>query len=122
MAPGFRAGNQVDSDIMISTPTSKPAHKRKAKARTANRSASSGIQKQEEKQVIQPEIDSVALRRRAEELSTEIQRESVVVASQEKVDRIKAELENGSYEVDADAIAEKLMEFDFQIEDKQKPR
>lgn len=69
----------------------------------------------QEKQVRQPEIDSNALHRRAKELSEEIQRESVV--DSEKVSRIKAEIENGTYEVDAEAIAEKLMEFDFQIDD-----
>ena len=68
-----------------------------------------------EKQVEQPEIDSAALNRRATELSSEIQRESVV--DNEKVSRIKAEIENGTYEVNAEAIAERLMEFDFRVED-----
>ena len=106
---------------MISTPTSKLARKQKAKASKAAQSVKPGTQKLEEKQAIQPDIDSAALYRRAKELSTEIQRGSVVEASQEKVDRIKAEIENGTYEVDAESIAEKLMEFDFQIEDKLKP-
>ena len=42
--------------------------------------------------------------------------------NEEKVDRIKAEIENGTYKVDAEAIADKLMEHDFQIADKFKPR
>ena len=71
-----------------------------------------------EKQVGQPETDSDALYRRAAELSKEIQRESVV--DKEKVSRIKAEIENCTYKVDADAIADKLMEFDFRIDDDSK--
>lgn len=106
---------------MITTPTDKPVRKRKAKASKAMRHEP-GTQNTKKEQAIQPDIDSAALYRRAKEFSTDIQRGSVVEENKEKVDRIKAELENGTYQVDADAIAEKLMEFDFQIEDKLKPR
>lgn len=107
---------------MITLSTRKRARNRKAKASQADRSTVTRASTKviQEKQAIQPDIDSAALYRRAKELSTEIQQESVV-ESNEKVDRIKAEIANGTYEVDADAIAEKLMEFDFQVGEKQKP-
>lgn len=75
----------------------------------------SGSTSTREEQVIKPEVDSDALHRRAKEFSSDIQRESVM--DNEKVKRIKKEIENGTYEVDANAIAEKLLESDFQLED-----
>jgi len=67
-----------------------------------------------ENQVKLPEIDSDALNRRAAELTNEIQREYVM--DNEKVSRIKAEIENGTYKVNPEAIATKLLECDFQID------
>ena len=119
MAPGYRAGNRVGG-VMMTSPTKKPARSRDAKARKADRAE--GSQEKKEKQAFKPDIDSAALHRRAVELSTEIQRGYIVEQNEEKVDRIKAEIENGTYKVDAEAIADKLMEHDFQIADKFKPR
>ena len=105
---------------MITLPTRKPARNRKTGASQADNCPAdtrAGSLESKQKQAIQPDIDSAALHRRAKELSTEIQRETIV-ENNEKVERIKAELANGTYQVDADAIAEKLMEFDFQIKDK----
>lgn len=118
VAPGCRAGSRIGG-AMITLPTKKPARNRKAKARKAIQDDVSRVQK--EKQAGKPDIDSAALHRRAVELSTEIQRGYIVDKNNEKVERIKAEIENGTYEVDAEAIAEKLMEYDFQLADKNKP-
>jgi len=63
-----------------------------------------------------PLSDSEALDRRATELSKRVQQEPVV--DKEKVKEIKEAIENGTYEVDADAIADKLLEMEFQISDK----
>ena len=102
---------------MITLLSRKLGSKRKTQRKTmASKIVPNGLAGSTEKQVEQPEIDSDALNRRASEVTKEIQRESVV--DKEKVSRIKAEIENGTYKVDADSIAEKLMEFDFQIDDK----
>jgi len=101
---------------MIKTlPMKKPDSRKPTKARSVVSKESSGAQEQQEKQVIKPELDSAALNRRAKELSTEMKWGSVVEQNNEKVDRIKAEIEAGTYEVDADAIADRLLECEFNI-------
>ena len=101
---------------MITLLSRKLRSKQKIQRKTmASKIVSNGSSDDRKNQVEQPEIDSAALNRRAAEISKEIKRESVV--DNEKVSRIKAEIENGTYKVDADAIADKLMEFDFQIDD-----
>ncbi len=106
--------------MIITPPTPAAARKRTARASLAKRGGNSGTQEKQKEQALKPDIDSAALKRRAKELSTEIQR-GCSVEQNEKVERIRAEVENGTYKVDADKIAEKLMEFDFQLEDKIKP-
>ncbi len=65
------------------------------------------------------EQDSAALNRRAKELTKKVLQEPDV--DNDKIRKIKAAIENGTYEVDADSIAEKLMELEFhgRSEDKQ---
>jgi len=85
-------------------------------------STGSQIEKQKEvkaSEVETPKTGSAALNRRAKELTREVLQEPDV--DKEKVNRIKTAIENGTYEVDADAIAEKLLEdadfMDFQPKD-----
>ncbi len=54
-----------------------------------------------------------ALNRRARELSTQIEQEPVVDI--EKVKAIKAAISAGTYQVDANRIATKLMELEFHL-------
>jgi len=66
------------------------------------------------KQAKKPEKDYTALQNRVEELSRQVLQEPDV-DNKEKVKRIKAEIQNGTYKVDAEAIAQKLMELEVQI-------
>lgn len=54
-----------------------------------------------------------ALHRRAEELSKHIEQEPVVDI--EKVNAIKAAIKAGTYLIDANKVADKLMELEFQL-------
>lgn len=98
---------------MITLLSRKLGSRRKTMASKVDRNEPNGNQETQKKQALKPDLDSDALYRRAQELSTELKRESVVENCSEKVERIKAEIANGTYKVDAETIAEKLLECDF---------
>ena len=69
-------------------------------------------------QIKTSESCSSSLNRRREELCKQVQQESLV--DNEKVRIIKNAIANGTYQVNPETIAEKLMEIEFQISDKGK--
>ena len=64
------------------------------------------------------ESGSFSLNRQREELVKQVQQESLV--DNEKVRSIKKAIADGTYQVNPEAIAEKLMEIEFQISEKGK--
>jgi len=80
-----------------------------SKVKSTGKSGSQ-VKKQKEaraSKVETPKTNSDALNRRAKELTKEVLQEPDV--DNEKVNRIKAAIEDGTYEVDADAVAERLI-------------
>ena len=69
-------------------------------------------------QIKTSESGSSSLNRRREELCKQVQQESLV--DNEKVRIIKNAIANGTYQVNPETIAEKLMEIEFQTSEKGK--
>lgn len=70
-------------------------------------------QRPNKQQVIAADDSRQALHRRAKELSKHIEQEPVV--DNEKVNAIKAAINAGTYVIDANNVAEKLMEVEFHL-------
>ncbi len=95
-----------------------PSKRRSKQEPMASKNKTTGSDDTQAKQVKPPAISSDALYRRAVELSRQVQQESLV--DKEKVSRIKAAIENGTYKVNPVAIAEKLMEMEIKMTEKGK--
>ncbi len=93
--------------MIIDTPVT-----RRSKKKMTSKSKNTGSDSQET-QVKSPELSSEALYRRAQELSREVQQEPVV--DQNKIAVIKAAIADGTYKVNPESIAEKLLEREIRI-------
>jgi len=92
-------------DVMIAETKKKPISANETTDRTVKKTGPTGSQKT---RVETPDTDCDALNRRARELSRQVLQEPDV-DNKEKILRIKTAIENGTYEIDAEAVADKLM-------------